>query len=129
MTRITDTLEGIVGEDISEQALASELRKSESFDQYLASLDAATTLEVLTSSSVNALAQRTLLLQEVAALEEAFQAEHSMLLHAGNVCPGVHRHARPDEIRSQGNEGRYAPLPPLQPLSAVTPEMIDLASL
>jgi exonuclease VII small subunit len=112
LQRIVEKLEGLVQEDASLLALDSEQRKVDSFEEYLDSLDATVTVD------------------EVTTLEEAFETEHSIILHAGNVAFNVHRHERiAPPLADDGRSPAAWPAGPLEPRSAVAPETVDLARL
>ncbi|ELR15111.1 uncharacterized protein ACA1_215930 [Acanthamoeba castellanii str. Neff] len=109
LQRIVEKLEGLVGDDASLVALDAEQRRIDSFAGYLDALDAAATID------------------EVAGLEQAFEAEHGIILHAGNVAFNVHRHQR--AAASTADDHGLPPLAPQQPRSAVAPETVYLAQL
>jgi hypothetical protein len=111
LQRIVEKLEGLVGDDASLVALGAEQRRIDSFAGYLDALDAAATID------------------EVTGLEQAFEAEHGVLLHAGNVAFNVHRHQRAAASSSTADDHGLPPLAPQQPRSAIAPGTVYLAQL
>jgi len=117
LERITRKLEDIVEEDASQISLETEKQNCKSFQIFLSNLESATTVD------------------EVAAQEAAFERQHSIILHAGNVSFNVHRHSigkrKRDGESSQvsQNEEEHWPLPLWEPLSATTPGTVELAQL